>query len=1124
MINRLLRNHESHVIALTIFHFLFLVIFLTNFPWGKWFIGWDSIHPEFDFLLNFNRALFAGWQENYGVGTLTGHGFAALLPHTLITFLLSFIMPSSAIRPAFTLLCLYFGGLGLYFLARALLNLVIKNFHTHLWQTRPAVLDGIALLASFYYLFNLATIQIFYVQLEAFIVHFAALPWLFLSAIYLIKDRSRKHTILFTAANFLATIQGFIPSLFVAYLTGLSLFLFVYVLSHHLSKIAIKSSVLIILLTFFINAYWFLPIAYFTLTHRDTYLNSYNNLISTPEFVQKSQKYGDLADVALLKGFFWDSFELGGQLLSPWIKHQNISLIPIIGYLFFGVAVVGLFASLFLIRDWMVKAFSFVGLYFFASIAVSTPPFSLITSILQWLSPTYNQAFRITFTKFSLGSGFAYSILFSVGLLFLFTVLHKIFKHRLALYGALFTAGISLVLYALPIFRGNLIYKKMLIDVPQSYFEVMDYFKDKGDGRIADFPQDCPEGWYSYRWDYFGSGFLWYGVKQPILARSFDVWSPYNENYYWELIQAIREEDFARVENIFDKYGAKWILYDQNFIYCRDQHGVFTTSDFVEYVESSPNYKLVKNFEAKDTLPIKVYERVNASSSYVSMVSDLHNVGPVFSFNDRDTAYGEYGTYLTNNKTLYGAYYPFGSLFSKRGVRSDVEITTNENELIFTSQIPKDLQGYSLRLLSYSKLEKHIPIYVRLNPISENKYEVFLTYQFLKLSVDGQLLGSPTPTLKLGEVRVSDINNASVYINNSKIEHKDNGVYESTFYFSRDNTVQVISGSHTILFEWHNIQDERSNQLVNQASVATLPTFSKGKFQVVIPKVKGDDVYGVEKFINITDFVPESCGEPTPSDRNRHELGTDEETEYIRMISQNSRQCLTIPVSELYTSMGHVFEVKSRHISGGNLRMFVKNKDRQAGLDVYLSRDKNFTTQYFIMSPTFPNEIGYDFVFQNASFNDKQVVNDVAGVAAWYFPYNFLKSIKLERDGFNAVADQVFPITAQPIQVEHSNNVFYKVNVTSENNGYLLLLQGFDEGWKAYETNNTIVPFLGKELKNHVLINNWANGWELDQSQAGKTIVIVYLPQYLEYFGFLLLFGFGISLVIWRRRATLPPQ
>jgi hypothetical protein len=83
----------------------------------------------------------------------------------------------------------------------------------------------------------------------------------------------------------------------------------------------------------------------------------------------------------------------------------------------------------------------------------------------------------------------------------------------------------------------------------------------------------------------------------------------------------------------------------------------------------------------------------------------------------------------------------------------------------------------------------------------------------------------------------------------------------------------------------------------------------------------------------------------------------------------------------------------------------------------------------------------------------------------------------------------------------------------------LYLSQSYHPGWKAYivkhETSNvkhflnTFFPFIfGKEIKEHVLVNNWANGWRLKEPSKPadqSTLIIIFLPQYLEFLGFLLL-------------------
>lgn len=66
--------------------------------------------------------------------------------------------------------------------------------------------------------------------------------------------------------------------------------------------------------------------------------------------------------------------------------------------------------------------------------------------------------------------------------------------------------------------------------------------------------------------------------------------------------------------------------------------------------------------------------------------------------------------------------------------------------------------------------------------------------------------------------------------------------------------------------------------------------------------------------------------------------------------------------------------------------------------------------------------------------------------------------------------------------------------------------QGYNDGWKAYID--------GKELKDHVLVNNWANGWIIPKDFLNgdiPNIKFFYQPQYFEYVGFgLLIFALVI--------------
>lgn len=729
--------------SLLVYHFLVAVVVLINMPIGAWFVGWDSITPELNFGLNFQRAFFGMWQENYGVGLLGGHGFSATLPHTIITYLLSLVLPLEAIRPVFTFLCWYLGGLGVFFLSHLLLYSVAK-VQKELFRARIWVVDVLALIASLFYVFNLVTVQMFSVPLEAFVVHFAALPWLFLATIQVLKLPSKGNLLAFGVIGFFASVQGFIPSLFVAYVVALGIFLLVYILHRQDRRMACQRAFLVVLVTVLVNAYWLAPFAYFTATRAGDLLGAYNNVMSTPDFVEKSEKFGELSNVALFRGFYWEVEELGGYMLGAWREHHENFVIPVFGYLVFVLIVTGSIAGFFFKRNWIYLATSLVFLYFLASIAISTPPFSFIYQFLESLSPVYTHAFRSTFTKFGIGFAFASSILLSLGL---FVLVSWILRKWDAIRGVLVMLVIAfagVLFYAWPVFSGNFFFNKMLVDMPKPYFDVIEYFENQPSGRIADMPQDCAPGWYSYRWGYFGSGFYWYGVKQPFLSRTFDVWSRHNENYYWEVTKALRSRDYESFDQVMEKYDARWVLYDPNVLHCDTERAFLEASNLSRFFDGNSTWRLVKVFEGEeDIAPLRLYERQGASNTFVDLLVDPVNVGPVYKWSDSDKAL-EHGTYISTQARQYDIYYPFRELFTKRGsLEASFEVRELDESLVFSTFLPYQTSAIdvsipkSFEVLDYFRAElvgDYKPVLCGTDTIVDNLPE----NDFIRLVAEGE--------------------------------------------------------------------------------------------------------------------------------------------------------------------------------------------------------------------------------------------------------------------------------------------------------------------------------------------------------------------------------------------------
>lgn len=1108
-------------ITLILFHLVFLAVVATNFPFGKYFLGWDSLSPELNFPLNFQRAFSAFWQENYGLGLLGGHGFAATLPHTLITFLLSLVLPQEAIRPAFTLLILYLGALGMYLL----LQLLLKSSQE---KSRPTKqLNWISLFGALFYMLNLGTVQMFYTQLETFIAHFAALPWLFFIVIKVLKSSSLKHLLLFLVINFFATLQGFIPSLFAVYFVALIIFLFTYVVLEK-SSFLLKRSLLIIALTLAINAYWLFPLLYFQTTRVHTFLDSYNNLISTPHFIDVNKKYGDLVNIPLLKGFLFDSYQLDGFILQPWINHLSNIPVLITGYGFFALVLLGILFTILKTPSNQLKALILVFLFFFSNLALDVFPFSYAIKIIHLISPTYEQAFRNTFTKFSLGLAFSYAIFATFGLLAIFKLFknHLDIKKQLLIVVSLF---IILIYYALPVFQGQLIYQKLMINPPSAYFDIFAYFKDKEDARIVDLPQGCPEGWLAYNWGYFGSGFYWYAIQQPFLARTFDVWSNHNERYYWEISQAIREQDYTKVDFLLQKYQAKWVLYDPNTLHCRNEKWAFHNQSLLEYLETSPNYSLLKVFDAGVINPIRLYENKNYSlKSFISIYEELPNIGPKDQWLENDSAYYQLGDYITTSQKKFDFYYPFRSLFTKREIDKKTSIENETDWLIFQTQLPPGLEDYLMKIKGYQNFEKGIPLELLVKHIEQDLYALNGSFLLPQIYLDNIRIAGLDSSFELGRFRTKYPERLSLELNGEILNPKPGttNAYQGVFYFTLSNTVLLLDDNQTPLLVFSPSSDPNYLSIMQNEFSVSLPTYEQGLLKVFIPKIGYSSLHSLERFSQLEESVEfKACSPVLDSSQNRYEIATQDTPQFVRLLSKASSYCLTLDLPDLPTSFGYLLELKTRNIKG-NPFFFSLIKDNKTVYEkVALVKNKNFSSSYHIIPPSFQSDFGYQLSIENVSESYDPTVNDLAGVGAWYIPYAFINELVFESPALTSSVKE--PLSPRIQGVKHKSEAIYEIDIENlgPNKSALVLSQSFDEGWKAYRVQsflNTTLPFLfGKELKEHVLVNGWANGWLLDNytlDAKRSTLVIIYLPQYLQYLGFGLLLGVLLLLVMKLRK------
>lgn len=524
---------------------------INNYIPGTTLTGWDNLHPEFNLPVNISRSLTAVWQEYQGLGLLGGMAHAADLPRQIILAIASTVVPVTTLRYLWAFLMLLIGPLGVFYLV----NWITKRIENRVVIALAALSSGI------FYMLNLATVQNFYNPFESFIGFYGFLPWLVYLGINYLNSGRKKVLILYSAISVIATTGFYIQTLFVVYLMLLAPFVLETIIRS--KKKGIIRSLKLLIITLIINAFWLLPVAYFTVSSTSVVTSSKGQSLSTPETKLLNQGFSHINDTAILRGYWFEYTEFSAEpneqpqyLLAPWRDQIDKTVIENTGYLLFGISSLGIFSS-----------FLRKGKYKFAWILGGVMSFYMLSFGLPQSVPILGQAFRSNYTKWSAASAFMYAI--GIGLFF-----GNIYSTRISslirriIFGIL-TVVVLLGSYTVvkPIFQGQLIYDSMQLTMPQAYFDLFDYFKTQPkQARIAFYPAQSFWGWNFYNWNYRGSGFLWYGIEQPILDRAFDVWSAQNETFYDEISTAVYANDETLVKSVLDKYDVSYMLIDQSVV------------------------------------------------------------------------------------------------------------------------------------------------------------------------------------------------------------------------------------------------------------------------------------------------------------------------------------------------------------------------------------------------------------------------------------------------------------------------------------------------------------------------------------------------------------------------------
>lgn len=659
-----------------------IILFIANYQPGTYLLGWDNIMPEFNLSANFERNVHGVWADYRGLGVLDGLAHTANIVHTVIIAIFTALFPLSFVRWLFIFLMHVVGGIGMYKL--------MTNDELRITNKKNGKL--FALLGALFYQYNLATVQMFFAPLEVFVIHFAALPWLTGALVNFLEHPSKKHLVIFSILTLLFTPQAFVPSVWIAYMMLVGAIIMAYLIAH--GKKRVKSAIQLLALIGLLNAFWLLPYAYSALTNAPVIAQTKINIMSNEDIVLKQKEFADFGSAALFHGFSLnqtDYFQNAGKfeyMMEPWRSHINHGYMQIISWGFFLLSVIGLGYSI-IKKNLRILPFSTVYVVAFSLLATDVPILSGIPFLLNTVIPYFEVIFRFAYTKFVFVYALTYTILLVVGLQFLLNKLRNYLAHVAVVIALLVGVG----LYTLPSFSGNFIYENMKVSLPQDYHDLFDYFKQRpADERIAVLPAHQYWSWQFYDFGARGSGFLWYGLQQPTMDRAFDPWSRENENFYWELSQAIYAENANQFNNVFQKHRVSWILLDNHIISPENPRALYT-GRIRQLIAQNPSIIPYRTFGNLELFAVSISPSIG---SHVH-ITDAVSVGPSYSWGNNDTAYAQYNTYYTDESP--NVIMPFRDLFSGRRVsEGSYHITEDATSIFVTAPGSENMLDQSMVL------------------------------------------------------------------------------------------------------------------------------------------------------------------------------------------------------------------------------------------------------------------------------------------------------------------------------------------------------------------------------------------------------------------------------------------
>jgi hypothetical protein len=267
--------------------------------------------------------------------------------------------------------------------------------------------------------------------------------------------------------------------------------------------------------------YFLLPFANFALNNASVLTKSKINSVFSQENYLMNAGRTRASDLATLKGMWFDYPDNVEGKLVPLLGGWDSYLVSVGAWIYLPIVFIGIgIVAMLWKRRWQGITMVAMGVVSLVLLRGENPPMGGFVVLLRGL-PFVAEAFRTPYTKIAPILTLVYAVCFGYGIY----PFGQIWRFRIgkALWKVLMVGGVmvGLIWLNLPYFQGKLISEGVRVKVPSEYFEMFRFFKNQDKfGRVARLPASSSQAWDYTNWGYRGSGFLWYGIEQPILDRA----------------------------------------------------------------------------------------------------------------------------------------------------------------------------------------------------------------------------------------------------------------------------------------------------------------------------------------------------------------------------------------------------------------------------------------------------------------------------------------------------------------------------------------------------------------------------------------------------------------------------